>query len=64
MPFIRGGRVCIKIGTTQYQQYDFLGWSNEIGRNFFYFRGIEWGGDYDIWSYFKSVKDVLKSMET
>ena len=28
-----GGEVRIKIGTTQCQQYDFLGWPHVIGRN-------------------------------
>ena len=40
----------IKIGTTQYRQYDFVGRPDVIGRIFFYFRGIGWGGGYDIWS--------------
>lgn len=38
----------IKIGTTQCRQYDFLGWSDVIGRSFFYLREIGWGGAYDI----------------
>ena len=30
----------IKLGTTQYRQYEFLGWSDAMGRNFlFYFTG-------------------------
>ena len=34
MPFMGGEELWINIGTTQCLQYDFLGWSHVIGRNF------------------------------